>query len=157
MTDLLNDFQSWLRAQGRDLVIPLDGYIRSATFRPMAQIKKVDLFVSVDEYIDNYSDDSHHLSGNYYPVPAYDLLAEIWGYPSTCVFVWLPSIDQFATFDDDHCVLRSFPDVSWNDIHSSLGKYIDCQWYPDRVENELIRPWNDKRFSESTPTKSPPW
>jgi hypothetical protein len=157
MKEIPNEFLDWLQERGSDLVVTLDGYIKSAIFHPLADIKEVDLFVSVDEYIDNYSDDSDHLSGNYYPVPAFDLVAEIWGYPAEHVLVWLPSIRQFATFDDDHGVLRSFPDVSWNELASSLGKYIDCQWYPDRIPNELIRPWNDERFKKLTPTKNPPW
>ena len=156
MKNLPSDFQNWLQSRSGNLTItPVDGYIQAVTFHQLVDIISLPLYVSIDEYIENYSEKSEHLAGNYYPVSAYDLLKDVSGYSPVGALVWIPLIGEFATYDNDHCVLRSFPMVTWQDIIKSMAQFIDCQWYPDRVENKLVRPWDDARFSSVIPTKEP--
>ena len=130
--------------------------IESVTFHKLDAINPITFYVNVDEYIENYSDESHDLAGNYYPIEALDLLREVPGYRAFGILVWIPRISEFASFDEDHCVLRSFPGKTWKDIVANPKGFINCLWYPDQIDNHLVRPWNDKRF-DSTPTKNPIW
>ncbi|MEM7784446.1 MAG: hypothetical protein AAF939_09025 [Planctomycetota bacterium] len=157
MTQLPIEFQHWLTKRNSNEPVTLNGYIQFAAFRPLDQVVRSDIFVSVDEYISNYSDSLNHLAGKYYPISVYDLLSDLYGYEPHGVLVWVPTISQFGTFDNDHGVLRSFPNKTWTEMMRSLDKYIDCQWYPERIPNELVRPWRDQRFKNSIPTETPPW
>ncbi len=127
------------------------------TFRELDEIAIATLYVEVDEYIENYGDQSTELAGNYYPISGYDLLLDFPGYRAFGVLVWLPGTLEFATYDEDHCVLRSFPNCGFNDILKNPKRFFNCMWYPDEFENHLVRPWDDERFGEIVPTKTPEW
>ena len=129
--------------------------VQTITFRKLDEIKAVALHVSVDEYIENYSDKSHDLAGNYYPIDAFDLLLEFPGYHAFGILVWIPAISEYATYDEDHCVLRSFPNKTFADILENPKRFFNCMWYPEKHENHLVRPWKEKRFEFVTPTKEP--
>ena len=107
MTELPLKFLDWLKTRADNRAVALSGYIKSVNFRPADKIQLTRLFVCVDEYIENYSDNSKQLAGNYYPVPAYDLLDEIWGYECDGVLLWIPALSKFGSFDSDHGVLRT--------------------------------------------------
>lgn len=127
------------------------------TFRTLGKISQTLLYVNVDVYIDNYSDDSTDLAGNYYPVEAFDLLSDFPRYHAFGILVWIPQLSEYATYDEDHCVLRSFPNSTFSDILENPKRFFNCLWYPDEYENHLIRPWNDERFGTIVPTKQPDW
>lgn len=148
-------FKKWLISNHDRLVVPLGGYIESVRFRCLEDVEPIILNISVDEYATNHTEVPSHLKGNYYPVPAVDLLAEVSGYYADGVLVWVPMISEFATYDNDHCVLRSFPKKSWDEIVKSLEQFIDSQWNQECQQSELVCPWNDSRFSSLIPTKTP--
>ncbi len=123
-----------------------DGHgLASVKFHKPHEIPQVTLYVSMDDYIDNYGETAVN-TGLHYGVEAYDLLSSVPGYNAFGVFVWLKKTAEFATYDEDHCVLRSFPAVTWPEILRTPEQYINGSWYPDRVENKLIRPWSDPAF-----------
>ena len=127
------------------------------TFRKPDEIELAVLYVNVDEYIENYQEPSTNLAGYYYPIEAYDLLSEFPRYRAFGVLVWVPSVSEFATYDEDHCVLRSFPNATFSNIIDNPKRFFNCMWYPDDFENHLVRPWSDDRFTNIVPTKEPKW
>ena len=75
--------------------------VETIVFRTLDEISQTELYVNVDEYIDNYSDKSRELAGNYYPIKAFDLLLEFPRYPAFGILVWLPQISEYSTYDED--------------------------------------------------------
>ena len=144
-----------------DFVLPArfsDGHgLDPVTFHRHSEIKLVKLYVDASEYIENYEELDRQLDGMYFPIEVFDLLKEVPGYSARGVLIWLPGILEFGSFDTDHGVVYSFPDVPWSQILESPEKYVNCQWHPDRVDHQLLRPWTDKRFSEVVPTTDPDW
>ena len=130
---------------------------QTITFRTLEEINKVVLYVNVDEYVDNYGDSPTHLAGNYYPIEAYDLLSDFPGYRAFGILVWIPGISEFGAYDEDHCVLRTFPNKSFTNLLENPRGYFNCMWYSDEFENHLLRPWDDSRFESVAPTKEPKW
>ena len=129
--------------------------LKPVRFYPLSEIREIELRIEADEYIDNYDEKMTGIAGSYYTVPAIDLLKHVPGYGSFGLFVWLTDTREFRTYDDDHGVLRSFPDKSWDDILATPEKYINCSWYPDGIENHLVRPWSDSRFAHIRPKLHP--
>lgn len=125
------------------------------TFHQLAEVRLIQLYVDASEYIENYGELEKTLDEMYFPFSAYDLLSDVPGYNPVGTLIWLPTIEQFGSCDTDHGVLYSFPTITWPQIVASPEGYINCQWYPERVANELIRPWRDERFANSVPTTEP--
>ena len=129
--------------------------LKPVRFYPLNELREIKIRIEADEYIDNYEEKMTGIAGTYFEIPAVDLLQHVPGYRSFGVFVWLTDTKEFGTYDDDHGVLRSFPGKSWDDILTTLEKYINCQWYPDGIENHLVRPWMDNRYAHIKPKSHP--
>ena len=129
--------------------------LKPVRFYPLHEVCEIELRIEADEYVDNYDERMTGIGGTYYEIPAIDLLKHVPGYRSFGVFAWIPCIKEFGTYDDDHGVLRTFPTKSWDDILTSPEKYINCLWYPDGMENHLVRPWADRRFAHLKPKLHP--
>lgn len=125
------------------------------TFHSLSAVQLIRLYVDAGEYIENYGESDSTLDGLYFPIPAYDLLSDVPGYSPLGALIWLPTINQFGSCDSQHGVLYSFPDVTWSEILESPEKFVNCQWYPERVDHDLIRPWQDERFANIEPTSYP--
>ncbi len=156
---LPNELAETLRKNPGGLILPTrfaDGHgVEKVTFYRIEDVPRVTLYVSTDDYIDNYGETAAN-TGLYYGVEAFDLLADIPGYRAFGIFVWLVKAAEFATYDEDHCVLRSFPQVTWTEIQKAPERYINAGWYPDRVANQLVRPWSDPLY-EGIVGSEDPW
>ncbi len=87
----------------------------------------------------------------YYAIPAINLVSQAKGYNPQFILLWLPESGEYGTWDCDHWELRVFPGVTWTDIAASPLKYINAQWYPDDVENEVLVPWPKYAFKKGRP------
>lgn len=87
----------------------------------------------------------------YYAVPAVNLVAEAEKYDPEYILLWLPRSRLYGTWDCDHWELRVFPGVTWTEIAASPLKYVNAQWYPEDVENEVLIPWPEYPFKKGMP------
>ncbi|TGL97526.1 hypothetical protein EHQ76_14655 [Leptospira barantonii] len=55
------------------------------------------------------------------------------------IFVWIPSLQTFASWDDEHEQSYLFPDVSWKDISKDPVRYLCSQWEPIEEGKDI---WN---------------
>jgi hypothetical protein len=158
MSSLPKEIVETLRKHPKGLVVPTrfaDGHgVDAVTFYRAEEIPSVTLWVSMDNYIDNY-DETESNTGLHYGIEAFDLLSRVPGYRAFGILVWLRTCNEFATCDDDHCVLRSFPSVTLQDVLQSPELYINAGWYPDRVENKLVRPWSDPLYDGVVAVEDP--
>ncbi|MCP4524588.1 MAG: hypothetical protein GY833_01550 [Aestuariibacter sp.] len=117
---------------------------------PLNQLSLGEVYIDSEESILAKSD-PHVGERGYYTVPAVNLVADCDGYDPKGILIWLPDLELFATWDYDHWDIRVFPDVTWIDIVSNPVKYINAQWYPDKVDNELLIPWPRYSFKKGRP------
>ena len=159
MSCLPSELAETLRKNPDGLVLPTrfeDGHgVERATFYRIENVPRVTLYVSMDDYIENYGETAAN-TGLHYGVEAFDLLSDVPAYQAFGIFVWLEKAAEFATFDEDHSVLRSFPKVTWSEIQKTPELYINAGWYPDRVSNKLVRPWSDPLY-EGIVGVADPW
>ncbi len=119
------------------------------------EIQLVRLWLYLPEYCENWSD-PFPSSDVYYGVDVVDLLETVPSYDPTGVLCWIPALNRFGTYDSSHCVMHSFPGATWTMIRESSARYVNAQWFPDRVDCELVRPWDDESFSD-VPQSDDPW
>lgn len=87
----------------------------------------------------------------YYAIPAISLIATCDGYDPEFILMWLPQSQVYGSWDCDHWDLRIFPGVTWAKIASSPLKYVNAQWHPEKVPNEVLVPWPDYAFKRGRP------
>lgn len=125
------------------------------TFIPIEKLRISKFVLSTGEYYLNYDEPGQDPNA-YYEFEGVDLLAKTEGYYPDGVLIWFPEFKQFGAHDGDHGIIRLFPpDKGWNEIQTELGKYVNAQWYPERVGNELLRPWADERCKSMKPKFHP--
>ena len=93
-------------------------------------------------------EDPNHGNGGCYSVPGVNLVAECEGYDPEGILMWLPDTTQFGSFDCDHAILHVFPGATWADIAADPVPYVNCQWAPDDISNEIYKPWPRHAFRE---------
>ena len=124
--------------------------VQRVTFVPIEKLRISKFVLSTSEYYSNYNEPGEDPNA-FYELEGVDLLAKIKGYRSEGVLVWFPEFQQFGCHDSDHEIMRLFgSEIGWNEIRNDLARYVNAQWYPDRVGNELLRPWGDDRCQKMT-------
>jgi len=97
------------------------------------------------EYFLNYNEFKEDSEIQYH-IPCVNLIKEDDddNYDADGLLVWLPDLNCFGSFDIDHCIGYLFQQNSWIDIESNLGKFINTQWYPEKMENTFFKPWKNQ-------------
>ncbi|WP_020472845.1 hypothetical protein [Zavarzinella formosa] len=72
--------------------------------------------------------DPHAGEDGHYAIPAVDLVADAEGYDPQFILLWLPTEEQYGTWDSDHAELFVFPGVTWTDIAADPLPYVNAQW-----------------------------
>jgi len=80
-----------------------------------------------------------------YGVTGIDLINGCEGYDPEGILIYFPQFSEFGSLDCDHAIIIMYPDASWETIRDNLFNYVNAQWYPDRVNHYLLRPWADDR------------
>lgn len=84
-------------------------------------------------------------TNQYYCGVAVDLLKKSDNYPPKGILTWLPDWATFATWDNSHDDLITFPGISWNTIAENPLPYLNAQWRAsteERLAGQL--PWWEK-------------
>ncbi len=104
------------------------------------------------EYYNN-----HHEPGKdpelRYRLRGIDLIKDVDDYLPDGILIWFPQFKEYGTWDGDHGIITMLPGVTWTEISRNAGKYVNAQWYPDRVNHYLLRPWSDSRCKRMKPHK----
>ena len=109
--------------------------------------------LSTYEYFSNHSEPGKDPE-SVYDISGVDLIKEIENYSPDGVLIWFPQFAEYGSWDCDHGLITMFPDVSWTEIMNDPGKYVNAQWYPERVNHYLLRPWTDKRCANLIPKEN---
>ena len=109
--------------------------------------------LSTSEYFSNY-DEPGEDPESIYDITGIDLIKEIENYSPDGVLIWFPQFAEYGSWDCDHGLITIFPDISWTEIVKDPGKYVNAQWYPERVNHYLLRPWTDKRCADLIPKEN---
>ena len=86
-----------------------------------------------------------------YGITGIDLIKDCKAYDPEGVLIYFPQFSEFGSWDCDHLIITLYPNASWETIRESLFIYVNGQWYPDRVNHKLLRPWADDRCKNTTP------
>ncbi|GAA5508888.1 hypothetical protein [Novipirellula caenicola] len=99
------------------------------SFHRLADVRTIELLLSThgDDWI---ADDPHNGEGHYI-VDAFDLLADCDGYDPEGLFVFVPKLATYASFDCDHESLVMYPNLSWAQFAADPVRYINAAWGPD--------------------------
>ena len=119
--------------------------LEQVTFIEIEKLRISKFVLSTGDYYLNYGEPGTDPNA-FYEIEGVDLLSKTPGYWPDGILIWFPQFKQFGAHDSDHEIIRLFPqDVGWKEIRADLGKYVNALWYPNRVDNELLRPWADER------------
>ncbi len=86
-----------------------------------------------------------------YEIPGIDIINGCESYDPEGILVYFPQFSEFGSWDCDHLIITMYPNASWEFIQKDLFNYVNGQWYPDRVNNYLLRPWADDRCKNFKP------
>jgi hypothetical protein len=81
-----------------------------------------------------------HLNGNY-AVELIDLVRESDDYDSDGLLCWIPTIESFASVDEEHSKVITYTGATWNDIVRDPVGYLDSQWGLGSVPVDQVLPW----------------
>lgn len=148
--NLPEDCQLYLR-NNNNKVIELNiksAEIEKVIFNSLDELKNDYQIIDTYEYFLNYNEFKKDPEIQYH-IPAINLIkrdAED-NYDSDGLLVWIPILKSFATFDIDHCIGYIFKDTSWLEIEDNLGNIINTQWYPEKSNGILLKPWIEQGFN----------
>ncbi len=86
-----------------------------------------------------------------YGITGIDLINGCGEYNPEGILIYFPQFSEFGSWDCDHAIITMYPDASWETIRDNLFNYVNGQWYPDRVNQYLLRPWADDRCKDLKP------
>jgi hypothetical protein len=86
-----------------------------------------------------------------YEITGIDLINGCEGYDPEGILVYFPQFSEFGSWDCDHLIITMYPNASWEAIRDNIFHYVNDQWYPDRVNHYLLRPWADDRCKNLKP------
>jgi len=106
--------------------------------------------IDTSEYYLNYDEpgDDPELI---YEITGIDLIKGCEGYDPEGILIYFPQFSEFGSWDCDHMIITMYPKASWETISANLFDYVNGQWYPDRVNHYLLRPWADDRCRDIKP------
>lgn len=76
----------------------------------------------------------------YYAIHGFDLLARCSGYNPAEMFVFLPDLDTYGSFDCDHESLIVFRELTITQFLADPVRYINAIWGPDPEIADIIDP-----------------
>lgn len=125
---------SYLKSKASEVIKMKEGQVRSATFVPFEELELEWFHVEEEEEVHDEEQDppSAHFLG-------FSLLKSAENYHPWGVFLWLPQFQEFGSWDQDHLVMMSYPDISWEQILRDPTWFINVLWYPDRISHRKIR------------------
>jgi hypothetical protein len=86
-----------------------------------------------------------------YAITGIDLINGCENYTPEGILIYFPQFSEFGSWDCDHAIITMYPGVSWEKIQANIFDYVNGQWYPDKVDNYLLRPWADDRCKDLKP------
>lgn len=84
--------------------------------------------------------------GNYY-CPAINLVSYAENYTGKGFLVWLPRINIFGSYDDEHNKLLVFNNIPWQDIYADAKPFLESQWHSNGwplLKDYLKNNWREK-------------
>ncbi|MCB9855577.1 MAG: hypothetical protein H6818_07790 [Phycisphaerales bacterium] len=116
-----------------------EGEIRTLTFHAHDSIPKrkfdIDSYGLVcSGHLNEDPDERREFDG-------YDLIESCNDYEPEGILVWFPEWRRYGSWDCDHHVITTYPDVTWTQIIAAPTWYVNGQWYPENVNNEMMNPW----------------
>lgn len=124
--------------------IPVE--VEQATFFGIDELSIQHFELDTEEYYLNFEEPGNDPKLKY-DIPGIDLIKSIEAYSPVGVLVWFPEFGEYGSWDCDHSIVWMMPDLTWELLLKDPGKFINVQWYPDRVQHYLLRPWADLRCS----------
>jgi len=116
----------------------------------LADLSFCDFEVCTAEYYLNYNEAGEDPDLAYH-VRGINLVQEVEDHDAMGLFVWFPQFQEYGSYEPDHAILTMLPAVTWKEIEKDPAKYFNAQWYPDRVNHYLLRPWADNRCADILP------
>ena len=98
-------------------------------FHPLDGVPQIELFLSTQG--DDWIDDDPHSGIGHYVVDALDLLASCDDYDPAGLFVYVPQLELYGSFDCDHESLIVYPNLTWPAFSADPVRYINAAWGPD--------------------------
>jgi hypothetical protein len=86
-----------------------------------------------------------------YEITGIDLISSCDDYYPEGILIYFPQFSEFGSWDCDHGIITMYPDAQWEKIRANLFNYVNGQWYPERVNHYLLRPWADERCRDIEP------
>ena len=108
---------------------PSDCEIGKFAFHSLGDVRSIQLRLSVQG--DEWIDDDPHGGNGHYVVDAYDLIRSSDDYDPVGLFVWIPQLSAFGSFDCDHESLVMYPGLAWPQFAADPVRYINAAWGPD--------------------------
>jgi hypothetical protein len=136
--DLPNDLVEFLSGDRQLEYDAADCEIGRFSFRPLADVVPIELGLSTQG--DDWLADDPHSGRGHYLVDALDLLADCEGYDPDGLFVYVPELAAYASFDCDHESLIVYPGLDWTQFAADPVRYINAAWGPDPDVAQVVNP-----------------
>jgi hypothetical protein len=127
--------------------------VEEAIFFEIDEISFRNFELDTDEYFLNHDEPGNDPKLTY-DIPGIDLIKQIDAYSPDGVLIWFPLFGEYGSWDCDHGTIVMMPNLSWTEIAKDPARYVNVQWYPDRVNHSFLRPWADARCAQIQPRQS---
>jgi hypothetical protein len=127
--------------------------VEEGTFYASDELELREFKLSTPQYYDNEGTEIGDDPELYYEIPGADLVSETPDYGGDGILIWFPKFHEYGSWDPDHGTILLFPGISWGSIQNNLARYLNAQWYRERVQSYLLRPWVDPRCADIEPHK----
>jgi hypothetical protein len=148
----LRDFLSAERNRTLRWGRPYPVEVEEATFFSIDELSLQTFELCTYEYYLNHGEPGEN-PDLCYPIVGFDIIKTLKGYTPEGILVWFPRFSEYGAWDSDHWIITMMPGLTWADIQADAGKYVNAQWYPERVNHYLLRPWADSRCNDLVPRK----
>jgi hypothetical protein len=90
-------------------------------FHRLEELKPIEMHLGTTAH--GWDDDDPYRGRGYYVGEAFDLLCECEHYDPVGLLVYVPQLESFGSYDEDHLALVIYPGVSWSDVAADPVRY----------------------------------